>query len=46
MIEDPIDNLNLAKKLIKNQEINRAVSASFGFGGHDSALVFERVNNE
>lgn len=38
-----IEGLNLPKKTIL-ADINCAVSASFGFGGHDAALVFKKCN--
>lgn len=43
IVEKPIDNLNLLAKSRKNLSINSAVSASFGFGGHDGAILMEAV---
>lgn len=38
----PLEGLNLPDKTVE-ADIKSAVSASFGFGGHDSALMFEAV---
>lgn len=40
---NPIPNLNLVNKLQTNTNINTAVSASFGFGGHNGSLLFEEA---
>ncbi len=42
-IEDPIENLNLAQNSF-NCNINLALSTSYGFGGHNSALLFQRID--
>ena len=41
IIDDPIDNLNLVNEAI-NATINYAVSTSYGFGGHNAAILFKR----
>lgn len=41
-IEEPIDNLNLVQQTV-NTDIKNAVSASYGFGGHNGALMFKRL---
>lgn len=40
-IEFPIGRLNLVKEVTK-QKVNTAISQSFGFGGHNAALLFMR----
>lgn len=40
-IDCPIDNLNLIQKP-QAAEINYALSVSYGFGGHNAAIVFKR----
>ena len=39
--ENIIDNLNYHSETV-DIEVKRAVSASFGFGGHNSAIMFEK----
>ncbi|UCG27676.1 MAG: beta-ketoacyl-[acyl-carrier-protein] synthase family protein [Bacteroidales bacterium] len=39
--EDLIDNLNIANKTI-NHEVNFALSASYGFGGHNSVILLKK----
>lgn len=38
----PLKGLNLPDKTL-NADIKCAISTSFGFGGHDSALMFEKI---
>lgn len=40
---DPLDNLNLPLKTIE-REIEYALSASYGFGGHNALLLFKRYH--
>ena len=46
LIDHPIENLNLVSEVKTNQEVNTAISASFGFGGHNAALLFEKVEGK
>ena len=46
LIDRPIENLNLVSEVKTNQEVNTAISASFGFGGHNAALLFEKVEGK
>lgn len=39
-----IDNLNITEKTIE-RDISSAISASFGFGGHNAALLFQKYRN-
>lgn len=41
LISDPIDNLNLPLETIKTP-IEYALSASYGFGGHNALILFKR----
>jgi len=41
-IENPMENLNIVQQTV-NAEIENAVSASYGFGGHNVALMLKRV---
>jgi 3-oxoacyl-[acyl-carrier-protein] synthase II len=38
---DPVRELNFVRE-VKPREINRAITQSFGFGGHNACLVMER----
>ncbi len=40
--EDPIDNLNLPSRNIHKQ-IHLALSSSYGFGGHNAAILFKKL---
>jgi len=40
-IEDPIEGLNLVRETTYT-DINSAISASFGFGGHNAGLLFKK----
>lgn len=42
LLGTPLPNLNIHSETIET-EVNTAVSASFGFGGHNAALRFEKV---
>ena len=42
LIGTPIEGLNLPRQTVRS-DIRCAISASFGFGGHDSALMLEKV---
>ena len=42
-VENPIDNLNLAKQTL-NKSIEKAVSVSYGFGGHNAGLLFGKYS--
>jgi 3-oxoacyl-[acyl-carrier-protein] synthase II len=44
-IDDPLDDLNLVAQTI-DTPINCAISASYGFGGHNAALLFKRFEHE
>ncbi|MDR0298734.1 MAG: beta-ketoacyl-[acyl-carrier-protein] synthase family protein [Streptococcaceae bacterium] len=46
IIDSPIENLNLVEKPLSNEIINSAVSTSFGFGGHNGALLFKKVGDD
>lgn len=41
--EDPIENLNLVREP-RGADINYAISASYGFGGHNGAVLMKRVD--
>lgn len=41
---DPDCDLNYTPHVAKRRDINRAISNSFGFGGHNSSLVFQAVS--
>jgi len=43
LLVDPMDNLNLAQESTK-ANIEFALSTSYGFGGHNSGLLFKRVD--
>lgn len=40
--DDPIDNLNLPLENI-NKQIHLALSSSYGFGGHNAAILFKKI---
>ncbi|MCD4818995.1 MAG: beta-ketoacyl-[acyl-carrier-protein] synthase family protein [Candidatus Cloacimonetes bacterium] len=42
-VENPIENLNLAQKNIKIN-IEKAISVSYGFGGHNGGLLFGKFH--
>lgn len=42
LVGTPMEGLNLPKQT-QNREINCAISSSFGFGGHNSALMLEKI---
>ena len=42
LLKTPIEGLNLIKESTKT-EINTAITASFGFGGHNAAIRLERI---
>lgn len=45
LVEDPIENLNLPLETI-DIDIDYALSASYGFGGHNSAVLLKKyINN-
>jgi len=41
--EDLIDNLNIARETT-HIKVNHALSASFGFGGHNAAVLLKKFN--
>ncbi len=41
IIEDPVDNFNLVTEPV-NVSIDYALSTSYGFGGHNAAILFKR----
>ncbi|WHH59477.1 beta-ketoacyl-[acyl-carrier-protein] synthase family protein [Petroclostridium sp. X23] len=43
LTEYPLDNLNLPLSSF-NKDINYALSASYGFGGHNALLLFKKVD--
>jgi|LSQX01.1.fsa_nt_gb 3-oxoacyl-[acyl-carrier-protein] synthase II len=45
IIDDPMDNLNLVMESVL-AKIDYALSASYGFGGHNAAILFKRYEGE
>ncbi len=45
IIEDPMDNLNIATRTV-DRDIRYAISASYGFGGHNAAILFKRFGKD
>lgn len=43
LADDPLDNLNLALQT-ESCNIQHAISASYGFGGHNAALLLGKIN--
>ena len=41
LAEDLLDNLNIAKETTR-LTVNHALSTSFGFGGHNSAILLKK----
>ncbi|MCK5838656.1 MAG: beta-ketoacyl-[acyl-carrier-protein] synthase II, partial [Bacteroidales bacterium] len=42
MTEDIIDNLNVPSKNV-NKQIHLALSSSYGFGGHNAAILLKKI---
>lgn len=42
---DPLCELNHVRDVSLNKSVDRALSNSFGYGGHNTALAFERLNS-
>ncbi|NLD48689.1 MAG: beta-ketoacyl-[acyl-carrier-protein] synthase family protein, partial [Clostridiaceae bacterium] len=45
LVTEPVDNLNIAMETT-SVEINHAISASYGFGGHNAAILFKRYEKD
>ncbi len=42
-LDPAVEGANIVRKRIDNVEINTALSNSFGFGGTNASLVFQRL---
>jgi 3-oxoacyl-[acyl-carrier-protein] synthase-1 len=43
-LDDSAKNFPIIRKIEKNQELNSVMSNSFGFGGTNATLIFEKIN--